>query len=100
VKSATTPTTKFTLREDGIVLGLDINPEVPRTGEIVAAAFDELAQLIGGEARPGLWDARLARDFPPQAWSTLISLCLSAFRRLRSLRMIGSGTELEPFPPR
>lgn len=61
------------MRDDGIVLGVGVNPEIPRTAESVSAAFDMLYQLVGGKPRPDLCDPRPAHAFPPEAWRTLIS---------------------------
>lgn len=82
MNSVTTPTTQFTLRDDGIVVGIAINPEVPRTAGNVAASLDELEQLLDGDVRPGLWDARPAIGFPPAAWNTLIRRLLSSISAL------------------
>ncbi|MDJ0923864.1 MAG: hypothetical protein QNJ77_04810 [Acidimicrobiia bacterium] len=79
------PTTEFTLRDDGIVLGRAINPDVPRTRENVAQALDELDQLTGGEPRPGLWDPRAVTRFPPHAWSVLVSRLSETFVALAIL---------------
>lgn len=72
MESVSTATTQFTLRDDGIVFGIDINPDIPRTSPNVGAAFDALERLVDGKPRPGLWDPRPAKSFPPGAWKTLI----------------------------
>lgn len=72
MKSVATPTTQFTLRDDGIVIAVDLNPELVRTHMNVAATFDALEQLIEGKPRPSLWVPRPVKAYPPEAWSVLI----------------------------
>jgi hypothetical protein len=72
VRSVSTATTKFTFRDDGIVFGIDINPDTERTAQNVSDAMDMLNQLVEGQARPGLWDPRPGTGFPAEAWTTLI----------------------------
>lgn len=72
MKSATAATIQFTLRDDGIVVGLHVNPDLVRTKKNVSAAYDVLEQLVEGKPRPGLWNLQLARAFPAEAWRTAI----------------------------
>ena len=56
--SVDTPTTKLYLRDDGVLVALGINPEIPRTTETVDLVMDALAEVAGEERRPVLWDVR------------------------------------------
>ena len=98
VRSVSTDTTHFTLRSDGIVVGRATNPETPRTRENVSAALDELELLLEGEPRPGLWDPRLVKQFPPSAWSVLISRLEQSMMALAILVDVDTEKALGAFP--
>ena len=63
---------RYTLRDDGIVVTRAINPEVPRTRETAAATLDVLAEFIGEERKPMLWDQRATPRLSPQVWVEVI----------------------------
>ncbi len=72
MKTVETATTRFELRDDGIVTAVELDPELERSEELVAEALDTVVSLLDGVPRPGLWDPRpLARAFPP-GWRLLL----------------------------
>ena len=62
---------RYTLRNDGIVVADDLNPELPRSGAAVEETMDVLLQLIEGKPRPVLWRLGLDRS-SPEGWAALI----------------------------
>ena len=58
MESVETPTTRFLVRDDGIIEARGINPETPRTEETVNAAMNALVEIAGGKRKPMLWDVR------------------------------------------
>ena len=72
VRRFTTAITEYTIRDDGIVVGRDINPETPRTAETIAESSDRLADVAQGKLLPGLWDARAVPDFPLSVWQVFV----------------------------
>ena len=72
MRTAATPITEYTLRDDGIVVGRDVNPSIHRDTAIVTESMDTLAGLLGGEPRPALWDPRVLTRVYPEGWVVLI----------------------------
>ena len=72
METFTTAITEYTIRDDGIVVGRDINPDTPRTARSVADSFDRLAEVLQGKRLPGLWDARSVPDFPLSVWQVFV----------------------------
>ncbi len=73
MKTAETATTRYKLRDDGILTALEINPELQRTEEMVTEALDAAEILTGGEPCPSLWDPRpLIKAYPP-GWIQLVN---------------------------
>ena len=72
MQTFSTAITKYTIRDDGIVVGRDINPETPRTAVNIAESFDRLSVVAQGRRFPGLWDARLAPEFPFSVWQVFV----------------------------
>lgn len=60
-------------RDNGIVVGRDINPETPRTAQNIADSFDRLAALTQGKRLPGLWDARAVPEFSLNLWLVFVT---------------------------
>lgn len=72
MKSMETETTRFTLTDDGILVGRAINPGTVRTAENIADALESLERFLDGQRRPGLWDPRTVRRFSAEAWLAMI----------------------------
>lgn len=64
--------TQWTLRDDGIVVGVGVNPAVPREQDVMARNLDALAALVAGTPRPVLWDPRAVPRILPGAWAAII----------------------------
>ena len=64
--------TRYTLREDGIVVALGIKPDVERTRETSIESLDALECLVDGTPRPVLWDPREVPRLQPEAWRTVV----------------------------
>ena len=62
---------RYTLRDDGILVADDLNPELPRTTAAVDETMDVLLELIEGKPRPVLWRLGLDRSYP-EGWAALI----------------------------
>ena len=69
----TSDITEYTVRDDGIVIGREINLDVPRTAESIAQSFDRLAEFLQGKRPPGIWDARSVPNFPLNVWQVFVS---------------------------
>ncbi|MDJ0663138.1 MAG: hypothetical protein QNJ75_01175 [Acidimicrobiia bacterium] len=72
MQTFSTAITEYTIRNDGIVVGRDINPETPRTTANIAESFDRLSAVTQGKRFPGLWDARLVPEFPFSVWQVFV----------------------------
>lgn len=72
MRSVTSDITLWTLRDDDIVVGVGINPDVPRDRDVMAENLDVLAALMAGKPRPVLWDPRAVPRIHPRAWSEII----------------------------
>ena len=70
--TAESAVTRYWLRDDGIVIGRDINTDVYRTEAVTKATLDVLAELSGPEKRPALWDPRAFDRMHPEGWLVLI----------------------------
>lgn len=64
--------TRFTLRDDGIVTAIAIEPDTPRDRATMEGNLDALESLVAGTPRPVLWDPRVVRGFHPDAWRVII----------------------------
>ena len=73
VETFTTAITEYTIRDDGIVIGRDINPATPRTVQSLTESFDRLADALEGKRPPGLWDARSVPEFPLSVWQVFVN---------------------------
>ncbi len=62
---------RYTLRDDGILVADDLNPELPRSTAAVDETMDVLLELIEGKPRPVLWRLGLDRS-SPEGWAALI----------------------------
>ena len=98
MKHLSTNTVSYTLRDDGIVVGRAVNPEIVRTADDVAESFDRLDELIDGVRRPGLWDPREVQEFPPAAWRMLITRLERSMVALAILTDEKMETALGRFP--
>ena len=65
--------TEYTIRDDGIVVGREINLDTPRTAQSNAESFDRLAEVLQGRQPPGLWDARSVPEFPLSVWQVFVN---------------------------
>ncbi|MDJ0954150.1 MAG: hypothetical protein QNJ81_10765 [Acidimicrobiia bacterium] len=72
MKTLRTAITEYTIRDDGIVIGRDINPETERTTQLVSDSFDRVRELTQGRRAPGLWDARSIPNFPLSVWTVFV----------------------------
>lgn len=72
MRTAATSITEYTLRDDGIVVGRDVNSAIHRDTAIVTESMDTLAELLGGEPCPALWDPRALTRVYPEGWVVLI----------------------------
>ncbi len=70
--TAESAVTRYWLRDDGIVIGRDVNTDVQRTAAVTNATLDVLAELSGPEKRPALWDPRAFDRMYPEGWLVLI----------------------------
>ncbi|MDJ0498115.1 MAG: hypothetical protein QNJ89_09810 [Acidimicrobiia bacterium] len=72
MRTAATPITEYTLRDDGIVVGRDVDTPIHRDTAMVTESMDALAELTGGKLSPGLWDPRALTRVYPEGWVVLI----------------------------
>ena len=70
--TAESAVTRYWLREDGIVIGRDINTDIYRTAAVTNATLDVLAELSGPEKRPALWDPRAFDRIHAEGWLVLV----------------------------
>jgi hypothetical protein len=64
--------TQWTLRDDGVIVGVGIKPDLPRDRAIMARNLDTLAVVTAGTPRPVLWDPRAVPHIQPGAWAEII----------------------------
>lgn len=69
----TSDITEYTIRNDGIVVGREINLDTPRTAQSVADSLNRLAEVLQGRRAPGIWDAKAFPDFPPSVWQAFVN---------------------------
>ncbi len=72
VRTVESEITRYTLRDDGIVVAVGLHPEIPRTLEKMTESLDAFAALIDGKPRPFLWDPRAVPRLLTEAWKEAI----------------------------
>ena len=72
------PIGRFTLRDDGIVVIVEDNPELVRTSEVVEAAIGVYDELTEGVPRPMLWDTRVWTRNDVAGWPTFLEAMIPA----------------------
>jgi hypothetical protein len=90
--------TEYTVRDDGIWVGREINLDVPRTPEIVGASLDRLREETGGQRVPGMWDARHVPEFSPAVWTAFLARIEDVVVALAILTAPGVVESLGAFP--
>ena len=70
--TAESAVTRYWLRDDGIVVGRDINTHIERTSAVTNDTLDVLAELSGPGLRPALWDPRAFDKMYPEGWIVLV----------------------------
>ena len=83
--------TQWTLRDDGIIVAVGINPDVPRDRDSMARNLDSLAALAAGTPRPVLWDPRAVHRIHPAAWAEIIERVTELV--LAAAILVDDGTE-------
>lgn len=63
---------RFTLRNDGIIVGRGHETQAPRTKQEVIANLAAMDELLGGERAPGLWLPGAEPQYEPDALQRLI----------------------------
>lgn len=103
VRSAETPTTKLTLRDDGVLAARGVNSEIPRTAETVHVVMDALSEIAGDVRRPVLWDIRGSTIGRPESMQVFVGRAAESMSAIALLIDAEASPELssriEAFSP-
>lgn len=63
---------RYVLRDDGILVAYELNPEIERTPELATETLDFLEDFLGGDPHPALWDVRPVLRFSATEWRQIV----------------------------